>query len=60
MIGNRAIHKVPPRVATAAKINAAAGSRVITMNAATSIGPSTKTSSKREVSAAMAAGRRWC
>jgi hypothetical protein len=46
------------RVATAAKISAVAGRSVTTTNAATSIGPSTTTSSKSEVSAAIAAARK--
>ena len=51
---------MPPQVTTAAATSAAAGSWVSTSSAATSIGPSTKTSSNSEVSAAIAAGRRPC
>ena len=58
--GWRAITPVPTSVAAPAKISAARASPVTTTKAATSIGPSTKTSSKSEVSAASAAGRSAC
>ena len=49
---------MPIKVTAAANSSALAGSPASTTNAATSIGPSTKTSSKSEVSAARAAARR--